>query len=437
MPSVERPAPASDNIEGQRERLRAAIVAAVIVGIAARVTFGFLYWTGKPLTLDEQEYLLLARSLASGRGYSYGASMSTVRHFERPPIYPLFIAGIFRLTGNVAAPPGGDTGVPASVKITQSLLGIAIIWLIACIARRAAGPGAAVLAAWLAALYPPLVWICAYALNEVLYAVLALLAVWLLDKAIHQADRECRWAVFSAGVAAGLAVLTKEAMVFFLVLAGTWLLIRRRSMLAALLLAGALVVLLPWVGRNYLVHGRFVLGAAHGGITFWTGNNPLASGEGDMAANPDLRRAAVAFEEQHQGLSAQELDSLYYREALGYIVRHPAWYVALEAKKLFHTFVPIGRSYRLHSNLYFIASVVSYLALLPFALAGLAILARRADQPRALWLMAGSAVVVSLVFFPQERFRIPIIDPTLIVCAGAALAGPVETWVTSLRGGRA
>jgi hypothetical protein len=38
--------------------------------------------------------------------------------------------------------------------------------------------------------------------------------------------------------------------------------------------------------------------------------------------------------------------------------------------------------------------------------------------------------VVSLLFFPQERFRIPVIDPTLILCAAAALAPvarPVST----------
>jgi preprotein translocase subunit Sec61beta len=37
--------------------------------------------------------------------------------------------------------------------------------------------------------------------------------------------------------------------------------------------------------------------------------------------------------------------------------------------------------------------------------------------------MAAATVVAGLVFFPQERFRIPVIDPALIVSA-ALLAGP-------------
>jgi hypothetical protein len=37
----------------------------------------------------------------------------------------------------------------------------------------------------------------------------------------------------------------------------------------------------------------------------------------------------------------------------------------------------------------------------------------------ALWLLAASTVIMSLVFFPQERFRIPVVDPTLVIAAAA------------------
>jgi hypothetical protein len=36
--------------------------------------------------------------------------------------------------------------------------------------------------------------------------------------------------------------------------------------------------------------------------------------------------------------------------------------------------------------------------------------------------MAAATIAAGLVFFPQERFRIPVVDPALIVAA-AALAG--------------
>jgi hypothetical protein len=55
--------------------------------------------------------------------------------------------------------------------------------------------------------------------------------------------------------------------------------------------------------------------------------------------------------------------------------------------------------------------------LLPLAILGLRTWAGRPHRPEALFVLAASAIVVCLVFFPQERFRIPVLDPTLIVCA--------------------
>jgi hypothetical protein len=63
---------------------------------------------------------------------------------------------------------------------------------------------------------------------------------------------------------------------------------------------------------------------------------------------------------------------------------------------------------------------VSYLLLLIGAAFGVRRLWRGPRRPMALFVLAGSAGLVCLIFFPQERFRIPVLDPSLIVCAGAA-----------------
>ncbi len=126
------------------------------------------------------------------------------------------------------------------------------------------------------------------------------------------------------------------------------------------LAVGVAVVLLPWVARNHAVHGRFVLTAAHGGVTFWTGNNPLARGEGDLAANPDMKRARNALEAGHPGLTAQEMDGVYYREAFAFIGTRRWSGSRSRAKKLFYTVVPIGPSYLLHSRRYRLGSWIPY-----------------------------------------------------------------------------
>jgi 4-amino-4-deoxy-L-arabinose transferase-like glycosyltransferase len=401
-------------------RTRRLILVAVMVGLAARLAFGLFYWVGKPLTHDEREYLALARSVASGRGFTYDAShqTGTAQQFGRAPGYPLFIAVI-------GAPATEVTSTPTRLKIAQSLLGAGVVWVIGLIAWRSLGSRAGIVAAAGAAVYPPLVWMSAYVLSETLFSAMALSTVLALDLAMHRArtHRAGGAGILAAGLLAGTATLVRPVMLFFVPLALLWIVRRNRIALAVAFVAAALAVILPWTARNYRVYDRFVLVASEGGVTFWTGNHPLARGDGDLAANPALKRAELEFRLAHPGLTAEQLEPLYYRDALQYIVRHPGWWVTLLLKKAFYTIVPAGPSYTLHSWKYLAASVASYLLLLPFAGAGFRRVWHAPLRPTALLLAAASVVIAGLLFFPQERFRIPVLDPTLIVCAAACFAG--------------
>jgi 4-amino-4-deoxy-L-arabinose transferase-like glycosyltransferase len=412
---------------------RTALIAALVVlGVVLRLAFGVGYWLGKPLMKDEQEYLLLAVRVAKGQGFNYPPppeSGPPPRHFERPPAFAFFLAGVLTLAQDPLAgdaTPGGyedlpatSSDVPTSVKVAQSLVGGIGILLVAALAGRIAGAAAAVAAAAMACVYPPLAWVCGYVLSEPLYSTLALATVWLLQKAADASGRRLILQGAGAGVLAGVGLLTKEAMLFFLPLAVLWLLYTRAPRLALAMAVGVVSVAGPWIVRNYVVHDRFVLTAAHGGVTLWTGNNPLAAGEGDLAANPEMGKARVALEERYPSATNQDLDDIYYREVFEFVLEHPGRWILLEFRKLFYTFVPIGPSYRLHSDRYYVATLVSYGLLALAALAGLKVLVTHGEPARAwaLWLMALSTVIVSLVFFPQERFRIPVMDPTAIVLA--------------------
>jgi hypothetical protein len=405
----------------QSARSQRLIVAAAVAGLLLRLAFAFLYWHDKPLTHDEREYLALAASVSSGRGFAYAAEAGTrtTPRFGRAPGYPLFLAAI-------GAGAGEYTASPARVKIAQAFVGALAVWIVGLLGARAAGPAAGAAAAALAAVYPPLVWICAYALSEALYCTVALAAVFLLNRAIDACSRVNLPSragpgvslAAAAGCATGAAILVRPAMLFFVPLALLWLLSSRRFVLAAALAAGTVIVVAPWTIRNLRVYDRFVLVASEGGVTFWTGNHPLARGEGDLAANPALKAAEIAFRTAHPGATAEELEPLYYRDAFRYIAAHPGRWLLLLVRKGVYTIVPAGPSYTLHSTLYRTASIVSYLLVLPFAVAGIRAWWCGPRKPEALFLLAASAVLVCLLFFPQERFRIPVIDPTLIVCAG-------------------
>lgn len=408
-----------------RRRSRRLVLAAACAALVLRLGFGLFYWTDKPLTHDEREYLSLADGLASGRGltYSNAGDTGTSPQFGRAPGYPAFLA----LLGVTS----GGASTPTRVKVVQSILGTIGVLLLASLSREAAGDRAAAICAWLAAVYPPLVWMPAYVLSEALYLPLALVCALLLAIAASD-DRPAGTTgtarihlhpSVTAGLAAGAGALVRPGMLVFLPIAALWLARRRRISLALAFGIAATLVIAPWTVRNLRHYGRFVLIASEGGVTFWTGNHPLARGEGDLAANPDLKRAEVAFRAAHPGLTAEELEPLYYRDALGHIRNDPGWWLTLVVRKAFYTVVPIGPSYTLHSTKYLVATVVPYAMLAPLAIAGVIVIRRSGRPPESLYLLAASVVLTSLIFFPQERFRLPVIDPLLILGAASAIGG--------------
>jgi hypothetical protein len=396
---------------------RTALLAAAAVGLGLRLAFGFGYWTHQPMTRDEREYLSLARGLAAGRGFVYDEEIlsSPQDPFGRAPGYPAFLA----LVG------GGRTvtgTVPGSVKFAQCVAGAAGVILAGLVAARLAGARAGAIAGWLAAVYPPLVWVASYAWSEAIAWPIGLFVVWWFDRAAAMTDRDGWKSAAVAGLLTGLAILIRPSTLLFGPFALGWLAWRRRFALALVFGAAAAAIVTPWTLRNMAEYGRFVLVATEGGVTFWTGNHPRARGEGDLAANPHLKLESQALRRRHPELSEEAMEPVYYREALSWIQSHPIDWVRLEVRKAFYLVVPIGPSYTLHSRLYYGASVLSYGLVLPIALAGLVRLGHRRSRTPGLWLLAGSAIATCLIFFPQERFRIPVIDPALVICAAAALA---------------
>ena len=343
------------------------IGAAILVALVLRLAFGLGYWVGKPMTQDEDEYLLLARSLARGDGFVYGDEAEAGRRARvgRVPGYPLFVALVTPGLARADMP----REVPAALKVAQSVAGAVAVWLIALIARRIAGDDAAVCAAWLAAAYPPLIWMCAFALSETVYSVIALGTVVCLSRATDTphagtARQEIR-SGFSAGVLMGIATLTRAGTLLMLPLGCLYLALRRNFVGAIVVAVGALLVVAPWSLRNIGEHRVGI--ASQGALTLWTGNNPAAIGEGDLAANPELTRANEALRRQHGYPTAEAMESVYYAEVLRFVREQPMAWLWLMLKKFFYLWAPVGPSYMLHSALYRWSSWLSYGSCCPLA----------------------------------------------------------------------
>ncbi len=105
-------------------------------------------------------------------------------------------------------------------------------------------------AAAIAAFYPELVWFASHFWAETVFTVLLW---WAMERLLAADARASTGAALASGLLWGLAILTRETVLYFLPIAALWLAWRRTggARRAAALLALSLLVVLPWTLRNY------------------------------------------------------------------------------------------------------------------------------------------------------------------------------------------
>lgn len=208
------------------------------------------------LGADPTDYDRLGRLLAAGKGFGPALlSPSGGPTAFRPPLYPLFLAGVYKLTA--------DSMLAA--RLAQAVLGATSVALIWFIARRLIGPRVANLATGLAVFYPPLVMATQALMSESIFVPIMLGGLLAALAAGDGTSRADRWALLT-GVFAGLGLLARPnslAMVPALLLL---VMGRRRATLrpgsalrrCGLLLLGVGVLIAPWEFRNFVVMHHFV-----------------------------------------------------------------------------------------------------------------------------------------------------------------------------------
>jgi 4-amino-4-deoxy-L-arabinose transferase-like glycosyltransferase len=220
--------------------LLALLLVALVARLAALVAFADLD-RGRG---DESYYLAQARSLVQHGVYN-GAL--------RPPAQSAAIAGVFAVFGESLL----------AARLLQVIFSLATVGLVFDVCRHRLGVRAASASALLCAIHPTLVHYAHLLWSETSYGMLLLLVIWSLERFDRDANRG--WIVM-AGVALGGAALTRETALYFLPVAGIWLLLgsdrrlklRDRARPAILLGLATLVVVAPWAVRNSVKYDALV-----------------------------------------------------------------------------------------------------------------------------------------------------------------------------------
>ena len=240
-----------------------------VVSLAIRVLWVLIFQA--PPISDAAGYDGLGWRLASGLGYTASDGVTPTAY--RPAGYPAFLSMVYLAFGHSVLVAG----------IANAVLGIAAVALTYRLAREFLPAGPSLVAATVVAFLPShIIGFTSVLRNEMLHLVFVLAALIVLCRLLQSPT--WRNAVM-LGIVIGIGVYVRPILLLFPMAVIIPLALRkglpvgRAVMLACAVTVVSLAILAPWTVRNYLVMGDLVLTSTNGGITFYVGNGPGATGK--------------------------------------------------------------------------------------------------------------------------------------------------------------
>lgn len=220
---------------------------------------------------DQDGYRRLGQVLAeTGKFTRFPDAPRFVPEVLRTPVYPAFVAVVFKLFGVGHVP----------VACAQAVLFAVLCVVTYLAARRVVSERVAAAAMLAVAVYPPFPYFGALVLTELWTTLLFTVSMVFAGRAWRAGAAPATF--IALGIALGLTALSRPVFVLFplaLVAAATLLLpilsIHERPALSKwLIMLGAFAItMLPWFAYNYATLGRFTLSPAGGvGRGLWEGS---------------------------------------------------------------------------------------------------------------------------------------------------------------------
>ncbi|MGH9498806.1 MAG: ArnT family glycosyltransferase [Terriglobales bacterium] len=267
----------------------------------------------------------IAWALVSGFGYSSPwPNTPLLPTAQQPPVYPLLVAGIFKLAGAYSY---RSLWIAAGLNaVFSSLTAILILRL----GKRDFGPLTGILAAWMWACWMYEAAAAVRIWESSLSALLLMSALLLLPKLKSPALPPWLWFGFLAAV----AVLTNTTLLSVFPFFWIWLWIiyrHKRQPCRGVLVASVAVfvlALLPWTIRNYDVFHRLMPVRDNFGLELWIGNHEGVTHQYDrdfpiLDPTEYNRLGEIRFMESKRDI------------ALQFIGQHPAEFLRLSARRFF------------------------------------------------------------------------------------------------------
>jgi 4-amino-4-deoxy-L-arabinose transferase-like glycosyltransferase len=378
-----------------------------------------------PALSDEWFYNVQARLFATGHWFDNPfLTLADPPRFEptalHPPLFTMFLSIPTKL--------GFDTQIQN--RLATAVLGSITVVLVGLLARRIAGDGAGVLAAVLAAAYPPL-WSNDSVIGlETLYCflvVLALLAVYRFWQA-----PSLWWAVAVAAFLS-LAALTRSEGVILLVLVAVptalwapgWDWGAKLRALGVMALV-AVVLISPWVVRNLVTFEEPTLLGTGFGLVLAYGNCDATYYGPKLGYWDDI----CSLKDYSPKLEETEVDKLARQKGVDYIEDHLGRVpvvLAARAGRVWDVFRPgqnreFNQFFEQRGEATSWATLITYYVMMPFAIGGLVVMRRRRIPIFPMIAVALSVTLTAVLGYPITRYRAAWDTVTPVLAAVAVVA---------------
>ena len=362
----------------------------------------------------------IAHSLAVGNGFSSPFRVETGPTAWMPPVYPLLLAGVFRIFGVYTF----------HSYIAAAFLNICFATL-TCVplffaGKRIGGVDVAAGAAWLWAIFPNAILIPVQSMWDASLSALLVAAIFWATLALAGSSRVRDWCGY--GLLWGCTLMTNATLIALLPLLLVWLAYRaqkeQRPWIGRAALSIGIVVLccVPWTIRNYEIFHTFVPLRSVLGLQLWLGNND---------STHDIFRAELhpIYDAAERAKYVEMGEIAYMHEkqlqAVQYMETHPAREAHLIGRRIISlwsggTPTPIADFVNIPSLWFRFVLLFNGIAALG-ALLGIVILFRRRNVyafPAAVFpIVFPWAYYLSLVL---PRYRLPI-DPIIMLLTAIAI----------------
>ncbi len=300
----------------KNNKLTISLITFIAVSFLIKLFFILKYNNSINLASDDLNYIKSAAVLIKNDVLTYNST--TEPSVFVMPLYPYFVAGIFKIFGT------GLTGLQA-IRIIQALISCTIILTAYLTAKHLFNSKIAIITAFIVAFYPPNIITTGYILTETLFTAVLMLLIYLSLK-FSASPRYINFILLSIIWTA--ATLIRPTIGLYPLLLFLYMLIHHKHKffklfkLGIVMLLPFILIMTPWWVRNYNEFGKFIP------LTASTGNPTLQGtyifyqqkpGETDYY---EPGKNALETNEIEMNLAKQRIKEGFKNNFLGYLI----WY---------------------------------------------------------------------------------------------------------------